>query len=272
MVEPVLLYGSGVWGYKDYSCISSVQTRACKFFLNVGKHTSNLSTRGDMGWTSCKIKLQKSCLRLLCKLHRLENNRLPSKVWRWAARRRKGWTFEVNKLVTKLDVCGLIRDTSLSTKYVMKIINEKLEQLDNHQWCEDIFNDRGTLNGNKLRTYRLYKQTVNVESYVKMNIPLSQKRYMAMFRAGSLPLALETGRYSRPQVPIEDRLCIYCDLGHVETEKHFLMVCPLYADIRYDLFCECNYLIENFETMHMDDKFIFIMRHAVYCKYVHVCF
>ncbi|VDI81213.1 Hypothetical predicted protein, partial [Mytilus galloprovincialis] len=77
MVEPVLLYGSGVWGYKDYSCISSVQTRACKFFLNVGKHTSNLSTRGDMGWTSCKIKLQKSCLRLLCKLHRLENNLLP---------------------------------------------------------------------------------------------------------------------------------------------------------------------------------------------------
>lgn len=39
----------------------------------------------------------------------------------------------------------------------MKIINEKQKQIDNHQWCEDIFNDRGTLNGNKLRTYRLYK-------------------------------------------------------------------------------------------------------------------
>lgn len=54
---------------------------------------------------------------------------------------------------------------------------------------------------------------------------------MAMFRAGLLPLAFETGRYSRLQVPIEDRLFIYCNFEHVETEKKFLMECPLYADL-----------------------------------------
>ena len=47
------MYGSGVWGTKTLSVISSVQNRACKYLLSVGKHTSNVSSRGDMGWTSC---------------------------------------------------------------------------------------------------------------------------------------------------------------------------------------------------------------------------
>ena len=43
------MYGSGIWGTTQFSCISSVQNRACKFFLSVGKHTSNIAARGDMG-------------------------------------------------------------------------------------------------------------------------------------------------------------------------------------------------------------------------------
>lgn len=46
--------------------------------------------------------------------------------------------------------------------------------------------------------------------------------------------------------------------------------------LRCDLFCECNYLIENFDTMHMDDKFIFIMRseeiQKCLCKILQKCF
>ena len=36
MVEPILLYGSGIWGYKNFSQISTVQNKACKLFLGVG--------------------------------------------------------------------------------------------------------------------------------------------------------------------------------------------------------------------------------------------
>jgi hypothetical protein len=48
MIKPILMYGSGVWATKTFSVISSVQTKACKYFLSVGKHTSNVSSRGDM--------------------------------------------------------------------------------------------------------------------------------------------------------------------------------------------------------------------------------
>lgn len=35
---------------------------------------------------------------------------------------------------------------------------------------------------------------------------------------------------------------------------------PFICRPRYDLFCECKHLIENFDTMNMDDNVIFIMR------------
>ena len=39
--------------------------------------------------------------------------------------------------------------------------------------------------------------------------------------------------YSRLPTPVDDRLC---DMGVVEIEKHFLLDCPLYSDLRYDLY------------------------------------
>jgi hypothetical protein len=50
-------------------------------------------------------------------------------------------------------------------------------------------NNRNQPNGNKLRTYRLYKENVNAEQFVLSNIPRSVRRTMALFRTGALPLA-----------------------------------------------------------------------------------
>ena len=51
---------------------------------------------------------------------------------------------------------------------------------------------------------------------------------MALFRSGALPIVIDTGGYSRPPTPVDDRLCDLCDMGVVENEKHFLLNCPLY--------------------------------------------
>ena len=33
LVQPVIDYGSAIWGFKDYSCINAVFNRACRFYL-----------------------------------------------------------------------------------------------------------------------------------------------------------------------------------------------------------------------------------------------
>ena len=104
------------------------------------------------------------------------------------------------------------------------------------------FNDRRNgQNGNKLRTYRLYKHDIKSAPYVLQNISRFERRTMALFRSGTLPLAYETGRYSRSPVPVDDRPCVYCNSGRVENEKHFLMECNLYDDLRYKVCYENSF-------------------------------
>ena len=46
MLEPVLMHWSGIWRTKSYNVINSVQNKACKYFLSVGKkHFEHFNTR-----------------------------------------------------------------------------------------------------------------------------------------------------------------------------------------------------------------------------------
>jgi hypothetical protein len=79
---------------------------------------------------------------------------------------------------------------------------------------------------------------------------------MTRIRTGAVPLAIETIRYSRPQVHLNDRLCKLCDNSVVEDEQPFMMNCPLYSDIWFELIQNAKRLIVNFDCLSMEQKFI----------------
>ena len=141
----------------------------------------------------------------------------------------------------------------------MKIIKERLTQLDNEEFVHDLFNDSNNINGNKLRTFRLFKTSVETAKYVKIQLPRSVRRVTALFHSGSLPLTIETGRYVRPQIPVNYRKCCMCRSDELEDERHFLMNCSLYEVLRYKLFEKAKTFIENFEHLNFDVKFISLM-------------
>ena len=47
----------------------------------------------------------------------------------------------------------------------------------------------------KLRTYCLFKETMDIENYIKYNLSSSERSAMVPFRFGILPLNIETGRF-----------------------------------------------------------------------------
>jgi hypothetical protein len=87
----------------------------------------------------------------------------------------------------------------------------------------------------------------------------SNRRVLANFRSGSLPLAIETGRYAKPKVPLNERICTYCNKNCVEDEMHFLMECEFYSDLRYFIFQKGHQFNETFSSLNKVDKFIFLM-------------
>ena len=66
---------------------------------------------------------------------------------------------------------------------------------------------------------------------------------------------IETGSYSNNQyLPAERRTCKFCDLG-VEDEFHALLICPLYNDIREEIFSVIDACNLGFIGFSERDKF-----------------
>ncbi len=87
--------------------------------------------------------------------------------------------------------------------------------------------NNSTLNP-KLRTFKLFKNEYKFENYLSSARNLKHVQALFRFRISSHNLMMETGRYTRPQTPENDRLCLHCQAQTVESESHFLLNCDLY--------------------------------------------
>lgn len=114
----------------------------------------------------------------------------------------------------------------------LKLAKDIIE-IDKEIWQSQLFQNGKHVNNGK--TLRTYKNSFNTETYVKNNMRRDHRRILAQFRSLNLPLAVETGRYTKPKTPLNERLCKYCDSSSAEDETHFLIDCELYGDVRYDL-------------------------------------
>ena len=117
--------------------------------------------------------------------------------------------------------------------------------------------------GNKLRTYKMFKHSYETESYVKCHI-LSRTRRSALakFRCGVAPLRIETGRYE--MIPYGERYCFNCEYK-IESEEHVLLECPIYNDIRSELFSKIQ--LPHFDSLNNHEKVCYLLsddRIAIY--------
>ena len=110
-----------------------------------------------------------------------------------------------------------------------------------------------------MRTYRLFKEELKTEAYVNIIMPKHHRSALAKFRAGVAPLRIETGRYERTIVPINQRTCFNC-LNNIEDEFHVIMKCPIYNELRQELLSQVD---ENLipADMNENDVFILLMSH-----------
>ena len=105
-------------------------------------------------------------------------------------------------------------NTKKSTKsYLYSILKPKYNTI----WKNEIFHDRiGKRYGNKLRTYRLFKNDFSFEPYLESyNF---NRNILTTFRISVHNLEIERGRHQN--IPLNDRTCKLCKQG-IEDEIHF---------------------------------------------------
>ena len=238
----VISYGAAIWGVKEYSVINAVQHKACRFFLRVRKYSPNAAVNGNMGWTPAYIKQMKPTLSHWFRLNHMDDSRINKKIFLWSHRIRqknKNWCLRVDKIFQKSEISlntGILYNKT-QRQFVIESLPDILFTEYKAEWKNKVMSNVSISKnngGNKLRTYKLFKQVYETEPYVKNHImSRTKKSALARFRCGVAPLRIETGRYE--MIPYDKRNCFNC-ITKVENEEHVLLECPLYKDIRLELF------------------------------------
>ena len=250
-IVPILDYASAVWGYKNFSSHDNIQRRAIRYFLGLHRFAANDMVEGDMGWLPCQNRRFLAMVNYWNRLLKLEPTRFLYKIFKWNLKfvnYESTWAWEMKSIFSKTNPACFESLIECDTRFTY----EKLLCQYTEKWNSSRFEKP------KLRYFNMYKSTFEPEDYVKSKtLPKRSRSLFAQFRASTLPLEIETGRYSG--TTLENRLCKICGDGEVEDEIHFLCHCKTYTSDRVKLYIQAQQSNANFNELDDIDKFVFLM-------------
>lgn len=145
-------------------------------------------------------------------------------------------------------------------------------------WVNAINKNYITNAPNKLKSYSSFKSVFEMENYI-MCMNKMKRRQFTKLRISSHHLAIETGRYTRPITPRNERFCKSCTLQALGDEFHFMLICPKFDVQRNAMF---QSLSEFTSLVNQADHntFSILMNYChgdsevakIICEFVHVCF
>ena len=126
----------------------------------------------------------------------------------------------------ELQQCGLseIWEHQLLIDIPFNLIKQRITDQYKQSWYSKINNS------SRLTTYSSFKSDFSFEPYLQA---LSNPRFrmaLTKFRVSAPSLAIETGRHTGTERSM--RKYVLCNMNVVESEFHFMLVCPFYSELR----------------------------------------
>ena len=259
IVKPVLMYGADICGYKVTRNIYSTMTnhvfekchlKFCRFFMGINKFTPKLGIYGDAGRYPLLISSSVHFAKYWSRVKELDDNSILSSAVKVNIKENLEWFRNIKNL---FDLLRMDPSTSRSSGYLNKCIITKLTAVFRDGWSANLASDaRKSEGGNKLRTYRKFKQVFKTEPY--LDDCCNESRYnLARLRLSSHSLHIETGRHvpRAKRLPPEQRTCNYCTLKACEDEYHFVTTCHLYEELRRNLVTNLRQFSPNYRNLNI---------------------
>ena len=194
-------------------------------------------------------------------------------------KRKNCWQQNITSILQYSTQNNLILNDNIDIDHSDVIYN--LQTMLKNWWHIKLFDDtKSPQYGNKLRTYRLYKDQFQKEEYLNILPHKVQRCKMTQLRLSCHKLEIEVGRYmnKKDRLPPSLRTCKLCNLKTCEDEQHFISECPLYNKVRHtfmiqaaDLFPFCKDLSGDTLLIWLlgnkDEKIIILLS-----KFIEQCF
>jgi hypothetical protein len=253
-VLSVLNYGSEVWGFFNSEVLERVQKKFCKWVLNVKQSTNTLALYGELGRFPLYIERYIRMVKYFLKLHSVKQDNCILNV----IIRDQMYFTEQNFVTTNwasrvreiLQSSGLnevwLYPNSVKINWFVPILRNRLRDIYISNWRE------GLESYSSLYIYREIKTCFNQSSYLMLLENTKYRNILAKLRLSSHKLNIELGRYNN--IPRNERKCILCNLNDIEDEFHFVLKCPVYADLRR------QYIPKYYYTQTSVMKYILLMQ------------
>ena len=235
-----------------------------RFSLGVSKKAPKLAVYGETGRYPLLLEAILNSIKYLQRLTNLSenSNALLRKAFEECKKLKstKSWYSNLYEL---LHLAGIpINELGIqNTRGIILEIKRFIQNNFFRSWRDELFCDsRSGEHGNKLRTFRTFKNTFAKEEYLNVCHNKVHRQRLSALRLSCHKLQIEKDRYvSKNRLPPELRLCKLCDRGECEYEFHFVMKCPEYDPLRYNMFCKIRGIYPYFQTLNDDNKFIWLM-------------
>ncbi len=282
VIQPIALYGSEVWGpLSDQSYTrwdrhptEALHTEFCKMILKLQRKTPNNACRVELGRFPLIINMHKRSLKFWMHLKSSPTESLHLKALQ---------TQELNpeksplsQLVLRLTNRTNSTNTNQSQTSTASHLNIKINQIIKQSKNTYLENwDQETKTKSKLQFYRTLKSNYELEDYLQSVRDTKQRRILTKYRLSEHRLAIETGRHRKSWLPREQRVCVHCETGEIETEIQFLLQCHKYISIRNIYFNKLTNFIKNFTAISETDQIKIILGEgqtaALAARYVWMC-
>ena len=268
LTQPILLYGSDLWGFStsSTSSIDLLLNWFLRLVLGVKQGTCIPMLLGESGVYPPSILCHINVILYYIRLNNLPHGSVLKSVFLDVQQQNSlgtnnNWCSNVNSLALEY---GLHIDNLPFNEKTKKHIKYTVKAKFVSDWRIKLYNRPG------LRLYKFFKHDFKCEPYLQNIKNTNVRKMFTRLRTSSHFLEIERGRYvSRKEC---DRLCTVCNL--VENEFHFVMVCPLYDEFRSEFLHEVNHIFPFLNQYSLYEQFIFFMGfddcnlHCLFSKFI----
>ena len=258
LVHPILTYGSDVWGFnrKGLTHLDKIFLHYARCVLQVKSTTCNTIVYGECGQFPPSVHCQ---INTLCLWNRLANtpaNKIVRQVYD-ELKRLGDQGFQT--WITK--ACELVRSYGLDPTTIVCVDKQQFKkhckQLVMQRFVDAWQEELHGLNKPILRTYSVFKSDFVLECHLNSVKDLRYRVAITKLCTGSHVLEIERGRYQKPKVPRDLRLCRICNV--VEDEEHFVTSCNINHGERSLLYSIMTNKIPYFGTLSDNEIFLFLI-------------
>ena len=237
MVIPSLLYGSEIWGFGNLINLERVQLKFVKYLLKLKRNTPNNMVYGETGLLPMEYHVNTRMLSFWVKLITGKQDKMSFKIYNLClslyrhGRLECKWLQKIQRLINGAGLTFVFEQQyMLDKKWLKNAFLPNIKNILKDQILQIWFN-QVSLESEKCFHYKHFGMEYQLKKYFEI---LQPELWMPLcrFRTGNHKLPVEIYSWNNLYKNRNDRKCTICDTNDIGDEYHYIMICPVFKEIR----------------------------------------